>query len=98
MAEIVVTVNTSDKTSSVTIDGVAVENVRDVCLSLDSYFSVEISSREKMDDDTYKITRVVAEKEGAAESKKYPGLYEKQDVSVPTKELAQVLLKRELQD
>ncbi len=84
MAKISIEVDTSKKIGTVKIDGKSVKDVSSVFLSLDSFFSVDISTIEVVDDDTRKITRIVADEDGFLGSRKgkvkssesYPGMYE----------------------
>jgi len=77
MSNVVINVDTSNKTVSVSVDGKAVENVSDISVysELTGYFGVDIGIREEMGD-LKKVTRLIAsEKEhvNAKESEEFKG-------------------------
>ncbi len=100
MAKIEISVDTEKKTGSVKVDGKTVKDVSSVWLSLDEFFNVDIAQREVIDDNTVKITRIVAEisrlTEKTIPSKEYAGMfeYEQDKKDYTSLDLSKILIPR----
>lgn len=110
MAIITIEVDTSKKSSTVKVDGKKMGDVSSIFMSLDDFFNVEISQIESLDDNTRKVTRIVANKVqsphtigltdaivNAKESERFSGMLEYQDKDFTTSELSTALLKRKVE-
>ena len=63
MAVISIEVDTSKKSSMVKVDGKKINDVSSVFIALGDFFNIEISQIEELDENTSRVTRIVANKE-----------------------------------
>lgn len=106
MSKITLELDTEKKSGVVKVDGKTMKDVSYIYAYLGEYFNVEISSSEKVDDSTRKVTRIVASKESpnddkdrhskAEASKTFPGLleYNVEEKDYTQEDLSKALLSR----
>jgi len=92
MAKLTVEIDTNTNESSVMVDGVAIENVKYVCISNYSYYSYDyddgtpkyhfsVETLEKVGDVDKRMSLSASKVESSTASSKYPGLFEKSGTS-----------------